>query len=151
MGFERFWTDDKLKRLEELAATVGLSASEIALDLGCSRNSVIGKCFREEIPLMPQATASMLAVARRRQPQPHPKPLPLPPDTPHPESLEIEPETISDKQCRYPHGDGPYKFCGQPVEAGGWYCASHRARTHVLPVSRKAKPGRPAGTIWRTP
>lgn len=28
--------------------------------------------------------------------------------------------------CRYPHGDGPFLFCGAPVEHGS-YCAEHNA------------------------
>lgn len=30
-------------------------------------------------------------------------------------------------QCRYPFGNGPFRFCGHPVEPGRPYCVPHQA------------------------
>lgn len=31
-------------------------------------------------------------------------------------------------QCKWPHGDGPFVFCGHPAVAGEAYCPAHKAR-----------------------
>ena len=82
-----------------------------------------------------------------------PKPEPLPPpchvrEEPTPPvvrpALQLRPQPMPDDflglplwqlredQCRWPHGDGPFVFCGQPKERGGTsYCAEHRRKGHA--------------------
>jgi len=40
-------------------------------------------------------------------------------------SLELH--ELDRSHCRYPHGDGPFTFCGHEVEQGGSYCPHHAA------------------------
>lgn len=34
-------------------------------------------------------------------------------------------EQLRSNTCRFPHGDGPYLFCGDPVQPGSSYCPHH--------------------------
>ena len=38
---------------------------------------------------------------------------------------------IEDHQCRWPIGNGPFKFCGDQKTPGSSYCACHTARAQV--------------------
>ena len=35
--------------------------------------------------------------------------------------------------CRYPSGDGPYLFCGNPQRDGSSYCAYHHKKCNYMP------------------
>ena len=39
--------------------------------------------------------------------------------------------------CKYPHGDGPFTFCGQDVEHGKPYCPHHAALCYRTVEDRK--------------
>jgi GcrA cell cycle regulator len=46
--------------------------------------------------------------------------------------VEVEPlhKSLADlgrDDCRYPYGDGPYTFCGNPQREGHSYCGPHMA------------------------
>ena len=41
-----FWTEERVEALRRLGVTQGLSYNQIARNLGCSRNTVIGKFHR---------------------------------------------------------------------------------------------------------
>jgi GcrA cell cycle regulator len=61
----------------------------------------------------------------------------LPVEPLHLTLLELEPG-----QCRYPHGDGPFTFCGHPQAAGRPYCGPHAALTvdiERIPTRRRAQ------------
>ena len=148
------WNDEtKVARLTELWGQ-GHSASKIAQIMGlASRNVVIGKVHRLKLAGRPPRTgASKKPPVARRMPPAHKmaripkqrvirepgKPVksemyvapPLPPN--EPASLGIELLDLKPRDCRYPHGDGPYTFCGHPVsDIERSYCDFHHSITNV--------------------
>ena len=42
---------------------------------------------------------------------------------------------LGKNECRYAYGDGPFTFCGNPVD-GGSYCAGHKALCYIEPKQR---------------
>jgi GcrA cell cycle regulator len=63
-----FWTEDRVKQLIRLISD-NLTASEVGKVLGCTKNMVIGKCYRDYITL-PRSNTS------RRITPPTPNPFP---------------------------------------------------------------------------
>lgn len=127
------WTDARTKRTKALWQD-GLSASQIAADLGhVTRNSVISKLHR----LGASERVKGAAPAKRHRPQKYkrrapriaaePTPLPaepLPPPGPPAGGL-IAFFELTATTCRWPHGDGPFLFCGAVPAADKPYCACH--------------------------
>jgi GcrA cell cycle regulator len=129
------WTDERKELVRDLWAQ-GYSAGEIAQRLKpkVTRNAVIGLCHRNKFPHGQRRTAPMSspeplppACFVREEPKsptlPRPRPQP-------PEFLGLPLHKLSDSQCRWPEGDGPFVFCGQPVTLGRPYCADHNARAN---------------------
>jgi GcrA cell cycle regulator len=130
------WTDERKELVRDLWAQ-GFTAREIARQLGgVSRNAIIGLCHRNEYRQGKRRPAPM----DRPQPrQPKPENGRIPP-APPPRLTPPEPgaflglplERLTDSQCHWPEGDGPFVFCGQPKERGGTaYCAEHRRKGHA--------------------
>lgn len=46
------------------------------------------------------------------------------------EPLNVKLIDLQHDQCRYAYGDGPFLFCGHPIEPGCAYCPPHRALTY---------------------
>lgn len=68
------WTDERVERLKRLWAE-GLSASQIAAQLGgVSRNAVIGKVHRLNLPGRAKAGGSTVAARTPKRPAPAPRP-----------------------------------------------------------------------------
>ena len=42
-------------------------------------------------------------------------------------------------ECRWPFGDGPFLFCGDPAQDNSSYCSGHHAIAWVKPISKPAK------------
>jgi GcrA cell cycle regulator len=147
-----FWTDDKFDRLKRLVPD-GLSASQIALDLGCTRNAVIGKLRRAGLRLTgSKSPRPITAGPRRQRPRAHPKPggmafkLSVPGTATPPSStdLPVEPPTStwvrfadlgpikSRTHCRWPVAGepGPDMLCcgAVRIDDDHSYCAFHHAR-----------------------
>lgn len=143
------WTEARVANLRKLWAD-GLSASQIAMRLGgVSRNAVIGKVHREQLPGRktriqdkPKRRKPRIAltfVRPERRPPPHP-PLPYtvaPIEAPPPlltPLLDLQPQ-----QCRWPVGDPgevSFAFCGR--QADGSYCGAH-ARAAFQPPARRRR------------
>lgn len=121
------WTPSRVDRLSVLWRE-GRRASLIAVELGCSKNAVIGKAHRLDLP------------QRLPTPRPHvrrPR-LPLsvfaPIIAPLIRREQSDAVTLLDLrpgQCRWPEGDrGFYTFpCDRRQEFGSSYCAEHLERT----------------------
>lgn len=152
---ESVWTEGNMSRLTELWIE-GLSGNQIAvaMNIGISRNAVIGKVHRMGLPLrrlkMPktqargrrwggrrEASLARESLARIRS-APALKSAPMP----HSEAWKPIPGTspislleLTDQTCRWPLGDDrPFKFCGCLPAYGSPYCATHKANaTRVLP------------------
>jgi GcrA cell cycle regulator len=142
------WPLARINRLRDLAAD-GLSASAIGRELGCTKNGIVGKCRRMQIPLtqpnhmdkravllgrplvvrhVPVVDGATLpplasAVAARKTP-----PAPEKPRAPEPPVAPPEPR----HQCAWLDGErGRYLQCTSMAKAGSVYCASHHSRSYV--------------------
>ena len=129
------WTDERKELVRDLWAA-GYTARDIAHQVGgVSRNAVIGVIHRNKFPIgqrraKPMPSPEPLPPAYFvREEKPEPPPLP-PPSPPTPGFLGLPLGLLSESQCRWPHGDGPFTFCGQAQERGSPYCPDHKARAH---------------------
>lgn len=134
-----FWNDKNLKQLMALNEK-GLSASQIARQLGCSRNAVIGKLSRSGVQSKSVWVTSghhISGVSRvprvPRTPRERAPPYVPPPDLNEPESKRISLMEIHNGQCRWPHGDPQDKpdfhFCGHETREGFVYCEYHELKS----------------------
>ncbi len=140
------WTDALVERLKTLYAT-SMSCAQIAAEMNCgfTRNSIIGKIARLELP--PRK------VEARAPPKPRERKV-LNIENNGAGSwrvresramveqyklrgVEIECTTtlIDNNGCWYPsHGDGPHLFCGGPKQPGSSYCTAHHHIVWVNPT-----------------
>jgi GcrA cell cycle regulator len=134
------WTDERCEWLRRLW-TAGLSASDIARQLGATRSGVLGKVMRLGLtprkssefkpgPPRPKAIARR-AVTQEEKPPPPPEPEPAPPK---PRRLTLL--QLREHHCRWPIEDNPFRFCGAYRQSGETYCAYHRDKAHVKPRGR---------------
>lgn len=148
------WTAEQEQQLTDLWSQ-GLSAGAIALRMGKSRNGIIGKAHRLDLPSRPTPIrpagsgayprprptdipkVAPLAAGARTLPQPAPPPpAPKPPPAP--------PRT-STRRCCWPidqvgaePGTPRYRSCDAPVELGARlaYCPEHYRRA-IAPRGEK--------------
>jgi GcrA cell cycle regulator len=150
------WTRERTELLKRYWAE-GESASRIALLLGgfehCDdggRNAVIGKVHRLKLAGRetavsarlpnPQNTTDRIASNDGNKAEPKPTPPGAATLKPiEPVSLDIPLTELHPGQCKWPHGDGPFLFCGQGVEDSAVYCGFHK-RLAYRPAERQAKP-----------
>ena len=103
-----WWIPERTKRLRELWETTDVSATNIGLELGTTKNAIIGKAHRLGLRLRKMTI----------------KPAPARPRI-----------VIPDKGCRwadrYP-GDVDFAFCGEPVRKPGEpWCELHRSKVYT--------------------
>lgn len=155
------WTDERITELRKLWGE-GISSGIIARQFNTTRNAVIGKVHRLDLP----ARVTLVSAARRRDRrttyrQRHksrlaikrsgnghhtytrkiksqeapvtPKPVPLP----EPAGLDLALMDLKPGQCRWAHGDGPFLFCGAAANDGKAYCAHHHARAYQPAESQR--------------
>jgi GcrA cell cycle regulator len=151
------WTPERIEQLKSCVVT-GLTCSEIATEIGVSRNAVIGKLHRLGLSTgrsagspprnrpprarrpRPQRTFLRLAFARAADGSVEPMPdlmLDAPVDSAHPCSL-ID---ISEHKCRWPIGDpaaADFAFCANDAITGFAYCAGHARMAYRVPARRRA-------------
>ena len=109
------WTDNKIKQLKKLWLK-GKSAVDIAKELGISKNSVIGKVHRLELPLRQSP------IKKKEEETPTPKKV-VKKTTGMCRLMDLKNNT-----CRWPIGeptDADFHFCGKPTATGKPYCAEH--------------------------
>jgi hypothetical protein len=142
------WTDPIIARFRELAAgdlDMRACAEALSIEFGITltRNACIGKSRRLGMsnkpvgrPRIEQPTPKIEidlpppSKDRRQKPRrpgmrgtlPRKKPS-LPP--PRHEVGKVLFADLGPHQCRWPHGDGPYTFCGNRMAVGSWYCVEH--------------------------
>lgn len=140
------WTEERVETLKRLWAK-GNSASEIALVLQVTRNTVIGKVQRLKLPKRlttnqrrPRAVnfsiANVKELAEKKSKFVFEEMC-----KGAPEPLMVALEDLSDRSCRWPIGDprrDDFGFCGHPQEEGSSYCPHHADRAvNTVPKSRR--------------
>lgn len=142
-----WWTEDRTETLRKLWSA-GESFSGIAAELGdgitrCAvggkvyrleltgRNSSCNRIYHRKTPEQIEATKREKMDRRnaRRRGQPI-KPKLTVTNLEALRCVEVEPlgKTLLElgpNDCRYPYGDGPFTFCGQPQFEGSSYCGCH--------------------------
>ena len=134
------WTPDDVKRITELWAE-GHSASEIGATMGFTRNAIIGKSHRLQLP--PRATKVRAAYDSKKGGKPKrkygpktprvvvTKPVrPLPRKIAEPEPLNVSIMDLEPRQCRWIEGVGTHLHCGHSTYDGSSYCEHHYARVY---------------------
>lgn len=126
----KHWTKDEESEVAKLWME-GWSATLIAQRVKRSRNAIIGKIVR--LRLLRRSRPTFVLRPPKRAAQPIPvisisanhkfRAVPL---------LELRPG-----ECRYPLGDGPFLFCGQPAIAGESYCP------HCWQITHAPRPNHP--------
>jgi GcrA cell cycle regulator len=154
------WTEETIARLRELWAE-GHSTAEIGRRMGITKNAVVGKAHRLNLPARPSP------ILRDRAPAPPRRPLvrratgpTLPPlaavataTLPRPAAAEPQPEppkpqpvrpvtahTLRPQTCCWPLGEPgtrTFHFCNAEALPGKPYCAAHAAIAYVRVRDRR--------------
>ena len=154
------WPDEREERLRELWDE-GLSSAAIGRELGVSKNAVVGKAHRMNLPdrpspILPKGSGRPRGVSMRRPP---PAPLPLlssivaqkpaiaplevakrppvirPPRPPHDPVQPLPAGRIG--QCAYVTSEGkPHRYCDDPTLPGNVYCRVHYELCIIRPRIR---------------
>lgn len=154
------WNDEKIELLKKLWAE-GLSASAIELQLGKSRNAVIGKVHRLGLPgrdttkKFRQVQSGREAAKRHREAkrkaaaakQPtalqalfKAEPFESKPIFDVPEHERKLLDDLNERDCRFPYGDGPFTFCARPKVSGLPYCRQHAQVCYQPPAPARREP-----------
>jgi len=156
------WTAERVEQLRSFVVS-GLTCSQIAAEIGVTRNAVIGKIHR--LGLSPERPAAAPAPARscpqrarqpRRLARRHMLRLihaeaPRVADGANAETVSVDSAQccslldLAQGKCRWPLGDGAsnsgaadFVFCGNETAAGFSYCAGHARMAYRLPARRRA-------------
>lgn len=156
-GQNSWWTDDKVALLKKLKLDDHLSFTQIAHEMGISRNKVCGKLhrlgltspapfMRDRVEKPPRKRKPRITIFQANGSSSHRRII-LRAESKDAIKLRcagIEPRNLGllDLQrndCRYPYGDGPFTFCGHAQLDGSPYCAAHaRLTTPVTCLDRSA-------------
>ncbi len=150
------WTPERIAQLRDFVDS-GLTCSQIAAEIGVTRNAVIGKIHRLGLsPGRPAAQPARSCPPRGRRPR-----LPSPrqmlrlvyADAPGiAEGTGTQSEVIDSTQrcslleltqntCRWPVSDpgaADFSFCGNDAHTGFPYCAAHARMAYRSPARRRA-------------
>ena len=161
------WNDNAIGELHSLWAE-GHSTAEIGRRLGVSKNAVVGKAHRLNLPARPSPVRRSNATGPGGAPSSAPKRMPVPkltemapiqvcahahtpriaakPDPPsHHQPLSPPPSILtarSAKTCCWPighPGTPAFRFCEQPAQAGKPYCGEHNLIAYQ-PRARRESP-----------
>ena len=155
------WTDDVIGRLKALWAE-GHSTAEIGRRLGVSKNAIVGKAHRLELPARPSpirsraaGTAKLPRPKRQRVPplrdlinaqkvsapsRPIAAATPTPPPAaPQPAVSTPQRARVGNKTCCWPIGEPGrpgFHFCEDLALVGRPYCEAHCGDAYVRPRPR---------------
>ena len=148
------WTEETIARLRELWAE-GHSTAEIGRRMGISKNAVVGKAHRLNLPARPSPILRDHAAAPPRPPMPRritgptlpslagvaTAPLPRPvaaeaqPEPPKPQPVRpVTARALRPQTCCWPLGEPgtrTFHFCDAEALPGKPYCAAHAAIAYV--------------------
>lgn len=158
------WPQHMVDRMVHLYTVDGWSCGLIADELGngLTRCAIIGKLYRLKVsrphgpsvskPIWPEGRKRTYKARNRsyaaspterlwqlppRIPKPRSAPLAAPLNEPL--SLGLTFLELTKNTCKWPHGEGPFTFCGHAITTGRSYCAYHCGIAFV-DVPRKANP-----------
>lgn len=157
------WTFETVRRLRQLWAE-GLSTAEIGRQLNISKNAVIGKAHRLELPRRSSPIGRGAVNAPRRPSRPAcPRPTrlmpptPIPPPVPDSTFREPPPAPIAVPRgktpCCWPIGEpshAAFRFCGADSMPGKPYCPDHCGLAYRKPrqsLEQRLLPPRADATI----
>ena len=150
------WTPERLEQLRNFAGS-GLSSSQIAAEIGVTRNAVIGKLHRLGLASGRPAAGGPARSCPPRASRPR--------HSPRREFLRLmfaqapsiagsaaasssvqsaQPCSLFDlarDKCRWPMGNpdaADFAFCGNEAAAGFPYCAGHARMAYRIPVRQRA-------------
>src|SRR4051794_24128151 len=156
------WNEETIARIRALWAE-GLSTAEIGRRMGISKNAVVGKAHRLNLPARPSpirrdATPSLKAPAAARPQAPAAPRAPLPPQRrleerppvaahrPAPPPAAAPPVIVrpflraSSRSCCWPIGEpgtSGFRFCADAATHGKPYCSAHAALAYVKVRDRR--------------
>lgn len=117
------WTAERVATVTRLW-NEGLTTAEIGRLVGMSKNAVVGKAHRLQLPARPSPIGqgkSIRSVPAPSRPKPAaPRPMPQ--------------LAVGTAACKWPigHPDEPgFHFCGEPALLDKPYCQAHYARAYV--------------------
>lgn len=163
--------DAVLRRVIEAGGSYSSAAGEInqAFGTALTRNATIGRGHRMGLQPGFRVGRPRTKVARPKAPRrtsktpefnaPRPvrsNPIVIPKieaDQPALRCVEVTTRDIgihelSKGDCRYPLGDGPFVFCGNPSKGGSSYCGAHHSLCHgYTPPPRRPDAKRPGRKI----
>jgi GcrA cell cycle regulator len=151
------WTPERIEQLRSFIVT-GLSCSQIAAQIGVTRNAVIGKIHRLGLsPGRPPGVSARPCPPRARRPRPAGQGGMLRllfADGAPVADMATAPASVASAQpcsllelpqgkCRWPIADAPgaaadFVFCGNEAVAGFSYCAGHARMAYRVPARRRA-------------
>ena len=150
------WTPERIEQLRNCVVT-GLTCSQIAAEIGVTRNAVIGKIHRLGLSSgRPAAAPGRSCPPRARRPRVSPQRAFLRlinADVPHDADramLAAEPIDsaqrcslleLTQSNCRWPvsdPGSADFAFCGNEAVAGFPYCSGHARMAYRVPARRRA-------------
>jgi GcrA cell cycle regulator len=149
------WTPERVEQLRSFVVN-GLTCSQIATEIGVTRNAVIGKIHRLGLsPTRPAGLPARSCPPRARRPRFSPQRQFLRLICAHsadPGGTVAEPEAVDSAQrcsllelaqgkCRWPLSDpgaADFAFCGNDALAGFSYCAGHARMAYRVPARRRA-------------
>jgi hypothetical protein len=106
----------------------GRSAGIIGETLGIGRGAVMGKLDRLGYLRIDRVgkTARLPRLSEPREPRDYVKrEYRVRPNVPEPEPKNLTVLELTNRTCRWPHGDWDYRFCGHRVHPGSPYCEYH--------------------------
>src|SRR5580704_884564 len=150
------WTAERIEQLRNFVVT-GLTCSQIAAEIGVTRNAVIGKIHRLGLsPARPAGAPARSCPPRVGHPRSSPSSRLLrligaqAPGVAHDAAAALTPidsaqrcsllEIAQDK-CHWPIGDphaADFAFCGNEAVTGFSYCAGHARMAYRVPARRRA-------------
>lgn len=155
------WTAEAIERLKALWAE-GHSTAEIGRRMGISKNAVVGKAHRLNLPARPspiRRDAEPRPAPAPRAPRPIPaarvvppqvlRPAPVAPvsapvvavaPTPVVRAFPAARPRLGSRSCCWPIGEpgtSGFRFCGAEPMAGKPYCTEHAALAYVKPRDRR--------------
>jgi GcrA cell cycle regulator len=160
------WTAETIERLRALWAE-GHSTAEIGRRMGITKNAVVGKAHRLNLPARPSpirreligevrvaapkpvrpvavAPRQTLAVAPRQTlavaPVPAPRPAAAPAPAPAPSVVRPFPRLLAARTCCWPIGEPGqpgFRFCTAEAMSPKPYCAEHAALAYVKARDRR--------------